>query len=1290
MAIQSIFLLSREQILQRAKKLRAEGKNSKAIDFLRSGIKGEPEDFDLYLELASCQLQEGENKEATLSLKNALSLKPQRDEEVIRLAEGSFWEKKSLELGEFLFELAVGRRDFEGAVKIVSSFSGKELPPLYNRYLKLVENIEKFRGPGKEEPITPRDILVYYCLGLIYEAKEQFPELAKIFNRILEVAPSETETILKEYERIAKEKHGEAHPYLARGDIYAKLSQPEKAVEEWREATKTDANSIPAAIERLVKFLPQNPQIAPGWEILGDLFTVKKRFSEAVTAYDKVREADPEKSESLLPKYREVIRLDPKNLAGYLSLGDTASNIHKYDLALASYSKITEIDPTKQEEVLNRSLKILKEEPTNASCLHLVTDSYLALNRLDSAIETLSLAYKKDPELFELVAERLNLILEKDINHQTALALLAEIYFKKKDIKGALVILRHLLSLKDGPELVIPQLQKALTDFPLERDDPRLLTLQLTLTEALVAKKDFKGALFNIGKILSKDKSKAENFLPLLDHLAKSDEENIKPVFELYRLLEQQGVKSLSLNWALAENHLLLKNYPEAMKKFNVIINSDETLRPKVITAYQRTLEKDPQATPVRLALIDLYYQEQRQEDLLAELQTIVSTEPARFGEISAWYERLLKTDERNLPLRKSYIDLLVKAKLYQKAITEAEKAISVWPDREGAYFLLKLSEALIFKGEFSKAVGHLLKAVTLDGSLAEESLSSFKKILSVEEENIPAHYGLAKVHQLMKDFSSAIEELSLIIRHDPKRTEQVLKEVENIVEQDPICAKAHQLLGELLIQKGEEERGMTELERGMELDRSLVDNILGKYQLLLEKKPKEPDKIRFALARAYIAKGLYTASVKEIEKVLESDFGHYHEFALLELKRIVELQPQEIKARYLLTKIYQKKKVTDSAVTLLREIISFASEEIDEVLTRLKELETEDPENAVTHYALGDVYLEQGEAEKAVEHYNRVLFLYPEELEKVIGKLQGVIQKQIESAPAYLALGKALIKRGLLTKATESLNKARQIDASLKNPVKEGLEEILSLEANLLQAAENLGLIYFEGGEYSKAKDLLIKALKAQLDKERTIELNLYLSQTLTNLGKMEEAKQVLLKLQELDPENQQLYKIMKRFEIKSLKSIVDEAKRRVESAPDDQEGKIFLASLYSEKMKRGDWAISLLQFTPLNERISLLRTKELGKAFLTMGDLMSAVEVMRNVPLARHPLSEEEMELAYTLGEAYEKMGNYPAAIAAYKKIYLDDINYRDIKMRLDKNYTQLLLQDLERKKKVIEKMG
>jgi hypothetical protein len=61
--------------------------------------------------------------------------------------------------------------------------------------------------------------------------------------------------------------------------------------------------------------------------------------------------------------------------------------------------------------------------------------------------------------------------------------------------------------------------------------------------------------------------------------------------------------------------------------------------------------------------------------------------------------------------------------------------------------------------------------------------------------------------------------------------------------------------------------------------------------------------------------------------------------------------------------------------------------------------------------------------------------------------------------------------------------------------------------------------------------------------------------------------------------------------------------------------------------------------------------------------------------------------MEICYLLGQCYESLGNYNGAVAAYRNIYMDQTDYRDVRNRMEWCAQAAVMKELEHRGTVLE---
>jgi len=105
---------------------------------------------------------------------------------------------------------------------------------------------------------------------------------------------------------------------------------------------------------------------------------------------------------------------------------------------------------------------------------------------------------------------------------------------------------------------------------------------------------------------------------------------------------------------------------------------------------------------------------------------------------------------------------------------------------------------------------------------------------------------------------------------------------------------------------------------------------------------------------------------------------------------------------------------------------------------------------------------------------------------------------------------------------------------------------------------------------------------------------------------------------------------------------------------------------SLY--KGKRYDDAIGAFQKAVQDPRHKGNALNYMGQAFLRKKEYGLAEEQFNSALASLDPKANEHREVTYNLGITYESSGQRDKAIETYREIYSKDINYKDVKKRLD----------------------
>jgi tetratricopeptide (TPR) repeat protein len=232
----------------------------------------------------------------------------------------------------------------------------------------------------------------------------------------------------------------------------------------------------------------------------------------------------------------------------------------------------------------------------------------------------------------------------------------------------------------------------------------------------------------------------------------------------------------------------------------------------------------------------------------------------------------------------------------------------------------------------------------------------------------------------------------------------------------------------------------------------------------------------------------------------------------------------------------------------------------------------------------------------------------------------------------------------------------------------------------------EALGTIYFEQGKFPQARDMLVSASKMLEDKERRMRVLFYLAESHLALRHEDKAEEAMDQVRQMMPDADEVYRAMRRFNMRRLQVEVDKAYQALQETPDDDFRKLDLANKLLSVGKY-DTALSMLAFRPRDNETSNRRLMTMARAFLGRSEATSALEVLRGVPLDEHPFNRFQMDVCYLMGQCFELIGNYPEAVSAYKMIYRDQTDFRDVKRRLENAARMAVLRDLGHRSAVIE---
>jgi len=402
-----------------------------------------------------------------------------------------------------------------------------------------------------------------------------------------------------------------------------------------------------------------------------------------------------------------------------------------------------------------------------------------------------------------------------------------------------------------------------------------------------------------------------------------------------------------------------------------------------------------------RLALEEEIEEQRR----LASESFLKSTYEARDAAV---FEQMVEKDPDNPDLHYYYARFLIENENDDvKAYEELRKAVEADPKYWRAQVLA--AEIQMRRGLFASAIEHLKQAL---GLVAEDSRSGQEIRLKLAE----AYLEQSRLFDREENLSEA---------------ERILTGLRDELEEaDRRLAEVLELLGDVYMGRGDYPKAQEAYRASLKAaNRTEVEVKLGRAYLEAGELDQAESTFQGVLARyiyseeAHLGLGDVYKARGEREKALESyrqaldlsrDFEGREEVA----KRILELDPEDMKTHFRLAALYLEERLYSNAIGQYQAILEL------------------DPESWQAQKGLGEAYMGLGEYEKAKDHFHSALLLGPPDREKI-----SIYEKILEAEEilvgfgnplgedgqeALLKLAELYLKQGREEKAREQLEKLK------------------------------------------------------------------------------------------------------------------------------------------------------------------------------------------------------------------------------------------------------------------------
>lgn len=340
----------------------------------------------------------------------------------------------------------------------------------------------------------------------------------------------------------------------------------------------------------------------------------------------------------------------------------------------------------------------------------------------------------------------------------------------------------------------------------------------------------------------------------------------------------------------------------------------------------------------------------------------------------------------------------------------------------------------------------------------------------------------------------------------------------------------------------------------------------------------------------------------------------------------------------------------------------------------------------------LGELYVMTGRCEQAESTYARLVLLRPGDQKLVRDHKNATAQLYSKTGvPERLTDKRAIEEKGKIDQENERESKRQETLVKLRETCENDpqdarsrarLGRMLAEEEQFLEASKFL----------SEAASLNPKDIKILRQLAECQERSHHCQDALTTwqlLLKQDpedtQAREEVLKLRarimegqlEKEPANAELRQEYEAVRQQALDSEITRLEGELRANPQDVNLTLRLGTLYRSK-GRSDDAIHIYQALAKSPTRAFLGFQLLGEVFTEKQMYSMAIEQYEKA-LERAPaqsadsMRPEIKEIHYALGSLYELEGNIEKAIAAFKPVYEQDINFKDIRERFESVYRQ-----------------
>jgi len=616
--------------------------------------------------------------------------------------------------------------------------------------------------------------------------------------------------------------------------------------------------------------------------------------------------------------------------------------------------------------------------------------------------------------------------------------------------------------------------------------------------------------------------------------------------------------------------------------------------------------------------------------------KTAQMVDPQAFFEIINEFYDAIKAFPKDREARTLLVETFFNRGLWDRAIEESRRAIEVF-EKDAQYFNLKLGQSLVKIGKLSEAVRPLMISLEGEEDYSSEVIEYLGEILKTDKSNVPAHFARGRALSKAGRIDEAIDEYLLTAKILPARAGHVLAELKSLSKRVVAHPKILFALGivELSLKKNDD--AVNNLAQAVELDTSLVRKVIPLFERLQQK--MSSPLLSFSLAKIYYLADLKDSAIPLLVEAQVKDKS-YREPVIAEIKKICSENPKDIGSRKGLADVYFHYHNWEDTLVLLEEVYDLDTGESKYIKDYISRILQADHLNVPSYYFLARIFIDEGNHDKAIEVYKKLLELTPTETTNVISAINACKKKTPEM---LLYLGDLYTDSGYIKESIDVLEELYAKNPSYADAVADRLDNSLKKNPNIGDAYLLQSRIYATQNRYDFAIGAIERAVQLMPERE---DIVLRHGQLLHESGATEKALQLFSELLGRSKDRKTIYRLIKKAREDYYKEKLGLLRG------EDEETRLARAHLYLVMGKTKE-AEKEIRFEPADAVVARKQTLLKARLYLKKKRPIDALEIVKTLALDR--------ETAETYADVYEAMGSFGAAALALRQSGVEGAEHR-----------------------------